>query len=43
MVSEVDEVLWDYLGDELLRELLTPPRVPTFARETERPASEEAS
>lgn len=31
---EIDEVLLEYLGDDLLRVMLEPPRVPTFAAET---------
>lgn len=30
----IDEVLIEYLGDELLGIMLEPPRVPTFAAET---------
>lgn len=34
----IDEVLIEYLGDELLGLMLEPPRVPSFAAETVPPA-----
>lgn len=32
--SDIDNVLWDHLTDDLLRLLLAPPRVPAFLADT---------
>lgn len=37
MLDADDQVLWDLLNDDLLRVLLAPPAVPTFAAETQPP------
>ncbi len=33
----MDAILWAFLGDEILAEMLRPAPVPAFARETWRP------